>query len=254
MKQRSCLVRPHYAGLFSLLNCVITCAEMFESVSVDWTDSLYSPDSNLWDALFLPTPAPDPEAVIISQYPHQKYTYKHAGELYQLHKAELGWRRDYRKQWAKITVRPEHLQTVLKVVWGLWKASGAPEYVGVLVRAHGHAGEQLTERSQAYEEYACAIEREVGPNERIFLMAGNNETLSWFAARFPKRVAFYEPTKRAESRDIDRHLTEPQTVQDAVNCLIEALVLSRARVIVHPVSNISTFSLGIGEAKSVFLP
>lgn len=242
---KSALVKAHRAGLFSLLNNVITCLDIYDRIQVDWTGSIYG-DGNLWDALFDPTgDVPEPFDVI-NNYPSQWLTYKHAAKLYE---GGHEWREKCSFYWNQFFVHPD----IEQAVYGFMVERDLQDYISVIVRAHGHAGEQPSCRSQSLDAYAAAIDDRLGPATRLFVMAGDNQTVEWLKARFP--VTYFEDTPRMQDRNSDRHLNVPQTFADARRVLIEVMVASRGRALIHPVSNMATAALYIEpEIQSIYLP
>lgn len=245
---KSCIIKAHQAGLFSLINNVITCAEIYEDFHVDWSDSLYSENGgNLWNYLFEPKAITDSDFDLIEGYEDQWLTYKNAGLLY---KTSGIWRLRCNALWKKLTVIPSIIEGVEKFIG---RHLSEP-YISALVRSHGHAGEQLTDRSQSLEEYAGAIGLEMMRTgaTQLYLACGDHETLDFMKRRF--RVVSHPFAGRSATRDIDRHLAVPQTPQDAITCLQEVLIMSRAVSFIHPVSNMATAALYINpELRSVFL-
>lgn len=241
---RACVVKPHHAGLFSLINNVITCKEIYDVVHVDWSQGCIYGDA--WKHLFAETILPDGPHEILTGYPHQALTYKNAADYYVSNEP---WRERYNAIWSTLGVREEI--TDMADIFAIRFASLDP--VSVLVRSHEHAGEQVSNRSQELDEYAREIEKLQTRNLIVFVMAADWQTIEWFGDRFP--VAFHPATKRLLTRHGDRHLKEPQTIEDAKQCLVEALIIARTRALIHPVSNIATGALYINPSlTSVFLP
>ena len=248
---KSCIVRAHQAGFFSMLNCVVTCMDIYQHVAVDWRSSLYC-EEDLWPRLFEPLPPP-PEGPhdVVMNYPDQWLTYRGAGLLYQ-GKERPDWRERCNQLWQRIKPLP---RVTGFCDWFVEEYFHKPPVVAAIIRAHDLAGEQLTGRSQSLDEYATAIEVELrGKNHRqVYIASSDEQSLSWFCERF--NVMCHPGTKRSETRDVDRHRCVPQTWQDAFNVLQEALIMSRADVLVHCVSNIATFCLYANpQLRSVFIP
>lgn len=248
---KSCIVKPHKAGLFSLINKAITCAEIYDHVHVDWTgDTLYSrpQDGNLWDHLFEPTTPPEGEATIITDYPHPLYTFKHVADLYE---GGHQWRQRLNACWSRFKVRDDVLAMAAKVI----DQFQGKNVVSVLVRANCHGREQVDEKNQALEDYKSAIEW--GPSRYakhtvVHTVCGDMESLRWFQERFT--VIYDEETVRSESRDVDRHQAVEQFVEDAKRALAEVIAMSRADFLVHPVSNMATAALYMNpDLRSVYL-
>lgn len=238
----ACIVKPHRAGLFSNINKVITCLRMYDHVHVDWSEgSLYG---DCWSDLFEPTSFPEEPADIITDYPFYDLTAACAGILYQ--NESWGWRNTLHPLWEKLGVRKDLIDRALKMTLTV-----PLEATGVIIRNDGHAGEQLSGRSQTLNEYAKAIEA-VG-NRHIFTMSGDLESLKWLNERF--LVWHPADTKRTKTRsDPDRHLAEPQTPEDAKQVMIELLAIANCRTLIHPISNMATAALYINpNLKSIYL-
>lgn len=258
---KSAIVKAHSAGLFSLVNNLITCLDKYDYVSVDWTGSIYG-EGDLWPGLFennrilsKVTIGSVQPSEVVEGYQDQWLTYKNAGQLY-LSGDE--WRIKCHDLWGKLRVRQEIWLNVFRFPM-LNQFRG--KTVAVLIRAHGHAGEQLSGKSQTLEQYAEAIQAE--KPDHLYIACQDIATLGWFEGTlssmsnlyYPANQFHYHPyAKRSPSRDIDRHLVEPQTHRDAIVVLEEALIMSQCDVLVHPVSNISTAVLYMNpKVKSVFL-
>lgn len=249
MRAPRCIVKAHSAGLFSLINNVITCAGLYESVHVDWSDCIYGPDT--WGHLFEPTNVPDPPYDEIFTYPDHWLTAVYAGLLYQgrTNNQHNNWRQECNVFWKGLKVLSVHSNFVDN--FSAQNFAGH-KIISVLVRSTVIAGEQLTSRVQTLDEYAAAIDAELTAGAKVYVASVDLESLSWLADRFS--VIAHPGTVRSSSRTIDQHVVVPQTPLDAVFCLQEVLLLSRADVFVHPISNMATAALYINPAlKSVFL-
>lgn len=222
--------------------------DLYDHVHVDWSEGcIYGKpeDGNVWNHLFEPTAPPEGEFETVIEYPDQWLTYIYPAKLYKAKNQD--WRHQCNELWNRCQVLQEHRVSALK----FWANNGWPE-LAVLVRADTHAGEQIGGVNQTLERYAEAIREHLKPGQKVFAMTGDTESLAWLQSRFP--VVYYPETIRSDSRAIDRHLSEPQTVQDAKNCLIEVLIMSMAETVIHPISNMATASLFINPSqKSVYL-
>ncbi len=205
---RTCLIRAHRAGLFSLINNVITCMDMYDGVAVDWRAKdgcLYGSeeDGNIWDSLFSPRCISGFASVdLIENYPHQTLTYKNAAQLY-LRETLLNWRHRCNDLWARMGLNKSIHQQAKD-----FRAKYLNEtYVSVLIRANCHAGEQIDGKNQTLDEYAKAIAPLIWDRTELFV-AGDKESIAWLSERFP--VVYYPDPGRPESRDTDRHLCQQQ--------------------------------------------
>lgn len=241
---RSCIVRAHHAGLFSLINKVITCAEKYEHVHVDFSNgSIYSqPGDNLWNHLFEPTE--DKGGDVIEAYPDQLYTYKNVAECYMSGNTWRHWLNDL---WNRFTPLPSITSDAREFV----EANNIADCIAVQVRSIPHAGEQINGECQTLDRYAHAIQEEGGG--RIFAVCGDQSTLEWLSSRFD---ALSDPkTRRSLDRSVNFHEVAPQTPEDAIQCLKEVMVMSHAKALIHPISNMATAALYMNRnIKSIYLP
>ena len=247
----SCVVRAHGAGLFSNINKVITCMEMYWNVRVDWSnpDNFYKVpeghDQNLWNHLFEPIgQVLDEPTDDIINYPHQRYTYKEAHALYQ---AGDDWRHELNKHWKKLQIKSQVADRSLNL-------SGTT--IGVLVRSSAIAGEQISDRNASLDEYVRATKKLIDQNDskrpRIYAACSDHESSMRFVKEFSATI--HPWTRRAENRSIDFHAQHPQNVNDAINCVGEVLTLSRCDFLIHQVSNMATAALYINPSlTSVYL-
>lgn len=260
----ACIVHAHHAGLFSLINNVVTCMLEYEQVKVQWREGCIYGESkvpfdttgliriNVWDELFEPLPFYGRRGErVIRGYEDQWLTYKNAAKLYVAKVGDLyaNWRKHCNGAWQRITVQKD-IQAKVDVMMDELRLS---DFISVLVRSTPHAGEQISGVTQSLDRYAMAIERAIGPKEAVYVLARDMDTLDWLSARFP--VVYSTKTKRSQSRDVDLHLAEPQTIEDARQCLVDVMVASHARALIHPVSNMSTAALYMNpELQSIYLP
>lgn len=243
---KSCLIKSHTAGLFSVVNNLITWMEIYPQVNVDWSECLYGPKT--FESLFDPFPPLEEPFDTVIVHPDQPYTYKNAGHLYT---SGTDWRLRLNKHWQRLSVRKEITDLVTDFCDGWMIRPNLQNTVAILVRADGHAGEQLSDRSQSLESYAHEIERLMA--DQVYVAASDLETLTWFQARFP--VICHPNTRRGLTRSHDFHREVQQYEQDAVICMQEVLIMSQCTTLVHPVSNMATAALYINpQLKSIFLP
>lgn len=253
--RKSCVILPHHAGLFSLINNVITCKLLYDHVHVDWSHGcIYGrpEDGNIWNHLFRPTIPPDGHSHdVLTNYPFQWLTYKNAAELYV--NQDSGWREKCHAVWESLGLKVEIKDKVADVCteWFL----KAPAFISVLIRSIPHAGEQITDRIQSFDDYAAAIETELKnqpDGTRVFIAANDSESIAWMAQRFPILTTYRE---RGNARSIDWHLARPQTVQDAIDCVVDVVLMSRASAFIHCVSNMATGALYINpNVRSIYIP
>jgi hypothetical protein len=242
----ACIVKGHNgAGFFSLFNKVVQCLTIYQHVHVDWSEgSLYG---NCWNDLFWPTTPPTGEHDVITFYPDNRITGIRAHQLYEWD----DWRFRYNFASRKISIR----QLIYDRVHNYCESYlYNRDSIGVLVRATTHAGEQPSRQSQSLDSYAEAIQKLWQPNSVLHIMSQDSASIEWFRG-CGWRVVSYPLSNRSATRDIDRHLFEQQTAEDAINVFTEMLILARCRALVHPVSNIATAALYYNPIlQGVYLP
>ena len=245
----ACIVQAHTdAGLFSIINNVITCMGFYDHVHADWVGTLYSTreQGNLWDTLFAPIARPD-TSEIVNGYFDDRITWRHAGKIY---RSTGDWRAQLHTLWKRLAVHEKFTAAASAFAEENWQGR---DVVGMMVRSDTHASEQETERIQTLEDYAAAYERIRRPDTILHVMAMDEETLRWMGERF-QTVCYYPNTKRTGLRSDPLPHLKNQTPQDAIDCLVEVLIIARARALIHPVSNMATAALYINpELESVYL-
>lgn len=241
---RSCIVKAHHAGLFSLINKVVTSALLYDHVHVDWTGGhIYHGDGNLWDTLFEPTENRGGDVIV--DYPNTHLTWCNAAKLYT---GDQLWRTHYHEIWRSFAVHPGYVRNAASFIE---QQFGGRPFVSALVRSNHHSGEQPDGRLHTLEEYARAME---AAGDLFYLCACDCETVEWFRQRFGNALVWDTSVNRAPTRENELHLQTPQTHADAALALVEVIRMSMAQAHVHIVSNMSTNCLIINpELKSVYL-
>lgn len=247
---RNAIVYPHGGGVFSLLNNVITCLDLYRGGKVhpDWTGSSYGrpEDGNLWNYLFEPTEAPTGDYDVIRGYPDQWLTYKNVHHLYT---GDQEWRERLNYLYETfISPLPEIMARVDEFI----NFHLGPHYTSALIRFDGHSGEQVSDQSQGLNQYMGAILDNWLPEEKVFVMCGDFATMEYFNTASGDAV-FYPHTRRTPDRSTD--CFGFNSIEDAKNVLIEVLIASRGRALFHGISNMSTAALIINPSlKSIYLP
>lgn len=257
----ACIIRPHKAGLWSLINNVATCSELWESVHVDWSGDhpslIYKGTGNLWLHLFQNNPGARSQLSVNTQllidYPDQHLTYKNVARHYA--NPTDPWRRVYNAHFRKWAPHTAWVRQAANFADGL----DAP-YVAVQVRADTHAGEQTSGRSQSLDDYADVLHVAIrhtketsGLEPKVMVVASDWETIGYFQKHFGAR--YFNGPRRGKTRQVDFHLNEPQTFKDAADCFCEVLAMSGASALVHPVSNMATGALYMNpNLESFYIP
>lgn len=254
-RQKCCIVLSHNAGLFSLINKVVTCMDIgYENVAVDFTrgdpHKYVTPGGkNLWDLLFEPMDSKGQKEDEWVEYPDMWLTGGNATKLYT---GDQAWRTRLNGWWNRLRVRPEIIDRIEYSMASLGLLGG--KFVSILVRSDFHAREQATAQSQSLDSYAVAAQSALQSGDDFYVSAGDDATIKWFQERF-NHVKFYPLTRRLKTRELDLLVHSDNTLEDAVNVLIEVLIMSKGRTLIHPVSNMSTAALYMNpELKSVYLP
>jgi len=226
---------PHHpeAGLFSQINFVITQIEALghDDFQVDWTSgTLYSDQGvdNLFEELFLPCGSEPGEGPVVRDWPHDRYTWRNADPLY------LGgtrWREKLHECWRKLEVRPALIAKADEF------CAGWPEPATALhVRNFNIGGECPGGRAPGLEDYAKVVRGIDGP---VFLATDNEEALSFFRELLGERL-LSRPVGRSADMETEYHLTGRRSINDARDCLVDALVMARCKTLIHSVSNVAT--------------
>ncbi len=253
---RACLIKGHNSGLGSLINNALMWSFEYQRISIDWSPVIYGP--NTWYCLFEMLPPPEGRFDDVCVFPESAevptawLTWRWAAMIYRgENKDHLNWREDCHAKWIEhFRVRQEHT---------LWASDFAAKHfvgrvVACQVRWHGHAGEQIApHRSLSLDELAEAVEKE--QPDRIYVAAGDYDSIKWFCARFPGKVICHPTARRSSNRDVDCTKDFPLTEQDAVDALQEILLISRCDAFVHVISNLATVALYVNlNLKSIYLP
>lgn len=254
---KAAIIRPHKAGLFSLINNVITCAHHYEYVYVDWSgeNCRYRSNRNVWDALFEPNVHPSEVAdiesidVINEFHEDRSFTYKHAANLY----GRDWWRGHCHLLWRnKLRPQQRFLDQAARFIANLNPRNR--RMVSLIIRSHPHAGEQITNRSQTFAQYDAEIakHREEDPEAIIFMVPGSYEAANYFVDKWD---AWHHPDSvLTVARETDS-LSHEQTEDSAKQIFTEILIAAAADYLVHPVSNMATAALYINPLlRSVFIP
>ena len=221
------------AGLFSHINLIITHLEFHDArdIHVDWTEGLpYSQPSrgNLFEHLFVQFSARRPGDEMCRGWPHYDYTYRNAWKLY---KADDRWRWDLNSRWRNFQVRPEILEEVES-----FRSSWPDQVIGLHVRNLNISSECPGSLCPTLEDYRRSLE---GSDAPVFLATDNMEAVEFFREVVGERL-ISRAIHRARDMSSEYHLAVEQTIEDARNCLVDALLLASCQLLIHSVSNIAT--------------
>jgi hypothetical protein len=241
------VIRTHPGGgLFSLINKVITCMEIYDRVRVDYPpgESLYtSSDDDLWSLLFEPFEDEwDPLAKTdtIVRFPHTNYTWRFAGDLYESGGA---WRSRLHQYYSKLKLRPEIDSLSRTIVPGR-----LADCVSILYRSeHALAMEQRTSVHPSPEQM-CEVAEKISGNGKIFVAADTVEAQSRFQARLGDRMLFWPEAERGERMGQSFHWTKAYGSEHIRKMMALALALAKTKHFVHAVSNIATAVLYINPS------
>lgn len=220
-------------GLFSHINMLVTVMEHIGSANlhVDWTNGLpycVPSSGNLFEELFYQlSPVIDGDERS-NRWPHYRYTYKAAEELY---RGRSAWRWHLNKWWSRLHVLPLIMAEVNRMTAD-WK----DDVAGLHIRNSSIGAECPGGISPSLADYERAIG---GVTGRIYLATDNDEAVKYMRALLGERL-IVRPIPRGDSMASEYHRTVAQSVSDAQNCLIDALILARCDHLIHSVSNIAT--------------
>ena len=233
---------PHHgrAGLFSQLNKLLTIMEHRQTadIHVDWTTgTLYGRphEGNVFEHLFeqlVPLRHGDER---VDRWPHSRYTGPNVSRQY----PHTAWRTSLNAWWQHLTVRPDLLAEA--------EAFLAPHWPGITalhVRNYRIGAECTGGVAPTLDAYAAALG---GTEGRVFLATDNDEAVRFFRARFGERLLLRD-IPRSPDMQTELHHFRTQTIRDAQNCLIDALVMARCAHLIHSVSTVSTAVLYMNPA------
>lgn len=236
----SMILIPHHpkAGLFSQINFILTHIEALGHADfhVDWThETPYSRDKgcNLFEELFIQTSSDDGSGPVVQEWPHYRYTWKEVDPLY------LGgsqWRENLHDCWRKLKVRPDLLAEVDD-----YCAHWIEPPIALHVRNASIGSECPSGRAPGLEDYAQVIRGIDGP---VFLATDNEEALAFFRKLLGERL-HTRPAGRSPDMETEYHLSAERSVADARDCLMDALIMARCRMLIHSVSNVATAVLSM---------
>lgn len=232
------------AGLFSHINFVITHMDYAQSSDfiVDWTEGMLYTDpsgGNLFELLFRPLPAKNATRERCNKWPHYSYTSAWVSLLYE---GEPSWRNRLHQWWAMFEVREEILEEVSRFCAG-WKSPVLAMHIrndNIGAECPGYAAPSLA-------DYERALDALSDGSEQVFLATDNDQALEHFIHLLGSRL-LYRRIPRGRDMNTEFHITTRQTVEDARNCLVDALVMSRCEHLIHSVSNIATAVLYMNPA------
>lgn len=239
-----CIVRPHHmAGVFSLVNKVLTCMELYSRVKVEFLPEqtrYKSAEMDIWKLLFddcEATELADGPADVVVEYPHNRYTNANAGNAYCRND---GWRFRLHTQFSRLRVRDEVLQMAQTILPGeLEKA------VGVVCRGEKPlAREQRTGVLPTPNQMGRIALQVAGDDGSIFVAADSKEATELFARQLGKKMLVWEDCDRCEKIGQAVHGVRAGT-GEVKRALALALALSRTKHLVHAVSNLATAVLYI---------
>lgn len=235
---KQCIVRPHFmAGVFSLINKVLTCMEIYARVKVEFPpqQTRYKfAQEDIWTSVFEPSKVNtlgDGPVDVVVEYPHNRYTNANAGNTYVRND---DWRFRLHNQFSRLRIRPEVFELADAILPG--ELEGA---VGVL-----HRGEKLLAREQRTGVLPTPVEmcdavRNIVGNQPIFVAADSWEATDQFKKRLGSQMLIWEDCDRCEYMGQAVHGQTAGT-GEVRRAVALAIALSRTQHLVHAVSNIAT--------------
>lgn len=221
------------AGLFSHLNFVVTHIDTLGHAAfhVDWTDGnpyVSGESGNVFDKLFIQSLHPSDDDPLIEEWPHHRYTGANADGLY---RGSSKWRWHLHHCWKLLRVRKQILDDAASFA-DAWAADATALHVRnskIGVECPGNQAPTL-------EDYGRIP---YGGEEPVYLATDNEEAVEYFSRLLGSRLKIRDIPRSADM-NTEFHLTSPQSVNDARECLIDALIMARCARLLHSVSNIAT--------------
>lgn len=250
------------SGLFSNFNMIMTGIWSTDkdkdercNYIVDWSDTNpafhYGPrGTNVWSALFDTTvrvvaqsPGASPSYDYhISMYTHAGWalTSTNARHSYEPHRQY--WRKEINDIWRE-NIRVK--QCILDSVDAFWAdhIKEGEGVCGVHVRSLALQWQQATHKYPSSEHFAGVVQSvlDSGKASKVFLATDNQQTATFMKERFGDRLIMREHSLYDMHQDHDAlGVDEDPNCNQARDCLMDALLLSRCNHFVHAVSNIAT--------------
>ncbi len=101
------------------------------------------------------------------------------------------------------------------------------------------SGEQPNGRMPSLRAMTDAVRGIASPGDVIFLATDNCEAVAAFRESFGSRL-YFRDIHRTQTMNTKLHHASPQTVEEAKDCVVDALLLARCNHFVHVVCNIAT--------------
>jgi hypothetical protein len=244
---RQCVVRPHHcADVFSLVNKVITCMELYARVRVSFPpeETLFIRCSaDVWSLMFEPFEElveDDAPTVSIIEYPHPAYTNRDAGDAYS---RKDSWRHRLHSQFSKLKVKTDVLELASTILPGRIE-----ECIGVLYRGEKELAREQRTGVIPSPEAMCEQINRVSLEAPVFVCADSNEANERFKAILGERMVCWEKGDRCEKIGQSVHEGRRNGDEHVKKTLAMVLALSRARHFVHAVSNMATAVLYINPS------
>jgi hypothetical protein len=241
---RQCLIRPHdCAGVFSLVNKVITCMDLYPKVRVSFPprETLFPRcTADVWSLMFEPfeTLFDDHEDCdTIINYPHPAYTNRTAANTYT---GKDGWRHRLHSQFSKLKVKPDVLELANTILPGRIQ-----ECIGVLYRGEKELAAEQRTGVISSPEAMCERINSVSRDGLVFVCADSFEANARFNTILGERMFFWEAGDRCELIGQTVHRGRGHGDEHVKKTLAMVLALSRTRHFVHAVSNMATAVLYI---------
>lgn len=108
--------------------------------------------------------------------------------------------------------------------------------IALHVRNYSISSESENKQAPTLEQYRQAVAELPG---KIFLATDNVEAVTYFENEFPERMVTRK-IPRSPDMQTELHKFRENTLEDAKNCLVDAVVMSKCAMLVHGVSNIAT--------------
>ena len=241
---RQCIVHPHNcAGVFSLVNKVMTCMELYVKVRVNFPpkETLYSQaTTDIWSLMFEPFDGvfdDEERSDAIIGYPHPAYTNRIAGDTYTRNDE---WRFRLHNQFSRLKVRTDVLELAESILPG-----EIHECIGVLYRGEKELAIEQRTGMIASPEAMCERVNRVSGSAPIFVCADSVEANDRFKALLGRRMYFWEQGDKCENIGQSVHRSRRHGDDHVKKSLAMVLALSRTRHFVHAVSNMATAVLYI---------
>ncbi len=239
------LITADKSGVWSNINKVVTAiTQQGPNIDVDWRAPIFpygrKDEGNIYERFFGGFISRQPPAIRATAWTGHQYTFNNVASFYR--SGSKLWRDKLRRAFVTMNLNEELYTLADQHMSLLGLVSGC--YDAIQVRFTDHGKEQPNGKVPTIKQY----EQELRPGFPLFVASN----LQWVCDYFPD--ARYLDIPRTADSNTDLMYQKRGTLNDVRDAILDVIIMSRARKLIHPVSNMATGALYLNPAlESVFL-